>query len=290
MYGRKTRLLLELHTATSIDAEKLIRNHVLHSLYCVKKNESYQWYFFLEVNEQPWHIHPIASEESSELRYLHSTPNLFNYISNYDNNTFLYVKLLRGRPPIKTIDYHVISLVNPDLPVKVKLLLGKYKCHSLFDIHKAELQCMQLSRALLSRDESEVYVTIEDDKTIVNYLKSNDNQLQQKSSNTNEKHINEIEIIRNNQISNPKTENKVHFKQLVSIKNFSNNDKIISNQQKIILGHSTSNKLYQNHDKRLKQNEKSHQIQQTIIQNRPILLSSSSSLSTSTFNNHRNIN
>ncbi|CAF1032684.1 unnamed protein product [Rotaria sordida] len=147
---------------------------------------------------------------------------------------------------------------------------------------------MQLSRALLSRDESEVYVTIEDDKTIVNYLKSNDNQLQQKSSNTNEKHINEIEIIRNNQISNPKTENKVHFKQLVSIKKFSNNDKIISNQQKIILGHSTSNKLYQNHDKRLKQNEKSHQIQQTIIQNRPILLSSS--LSTSTFNNHRNIN
>ncbi|CAF1451459.1 unnamed protein product [Rotaria sordida] len=271
MYGRKIRLLLELLTATSIDEEKLIRNRVLHSLYCVKKNESYQRYFFLEVNEQSWHIHPIASEESSELRYLHSIENLFNYISNYDNNTFVYVKLLRGRPPIKTIDY-------------------KYKCHSLFDIHKAELQCMQLSRALLSRDESEVYVTIEDNKTIANYLKSNDNQLQQKSSNTNEKHINEIEIIRNNQISNPKTENKVHFKQLVSIKKFSNNDKIISNQQKIILGHSTSNKLYQNHDKRLKQNEKSHQIQQTIIQNRPILLSSSSSLFTSTFNNHRNIN
>ncbi|CAF1032666.1 unnamed protein product [Rotaria sordida] len=120
----KTRLLLELLTVTSIDEEKLIRNRVLHSLY---------------FNEQPWHIHPIASEESSELRYLHSTQNLFNYISNYDNNTFLYVKLLRGRSPIKTIDCnvymlfrrtligdkipichvkdHVISLVNPDLPV-----------------------------------------------------------------------------------------------------------------------------------------------------------------------------
>ncbi|CAF2655347.1 unnamed protein product [Rotaria sp. Silwood2] len=322
---RKSRLLFAFRKTGSIDEEKLIRNRVLRSLYCVTKNEPYPRYFFLEVNEKPCDIHPIASEGSSELRYLHSTQNLFDYISSYESNISLFVKLLQGKVPRKAINSngymlfrrtligdkvpiylikdHVICLVNPDLPVEVKVPINRHRWHTLLDTRKAELKCMQLSLTLLSRDESEIYVTVEDDKIIANYLKSNDNPQQQQSSDRNEKHTDDVKIIRYSQILSSKTGNNTHLKQLTSTKNFSNNDKILSNQQKTKLTkstpftHSTSDKFCQNHDKQIKQNgnknkrqhskqdEKSHEIQQTIFQDKSILLSSS--LSSSTFNKHK---
>jgi len=76
--------------------ERLICNRVLRTLYCSTKNEPHKRRFRLEVNEQPCDIRPIASEGSAELRYLHSTQNLFDYLLNYGNDTVLYVKLIRG--------------------------------------------------------------------------------------------------------------------------------------------------------------------------------------------------
>ena len=82
------------------EKEKLVRNRVVRTLYCTTKNEPQKRRFILEVNEQPCDIRPIALEGSSELRYLHSTQNLFNYMLNYGNDTFLNVKLLRGKNKI----------------------------------------------------------------------------------------------------------------------------------------------------------------------------------------------
>ena len=79
-----------------VGQEQLIRNRVLRALYCTTKNETRRRHFLLEVNEQPCEIRPIASEGSSELRYLHSTQNLYDYMSSYRNDVMLYVKLLRG--------------------------------------------------------------------------------------------------------------------------------------------------------------------------------------------------
>ncbi len=76
--------------------ETLLRNRVVRTLYCTTKNEPHRRRFLLEVNEQSCDIRPIASEGSTELRYLHSTQNLFDYILNHGNHTFLYVQLLRG--------------------------------------------------------------------------------------------------------------------------------------------------------------------------------------------------
>lgn len=78
------------------DTEQLIRNRAIRTLYCTTKNEPHRRRFLLEINEQPCDIRPIASEGSTELRYLHSTQNLFDYMLNYGTDTFLYVKLLRG--------------------------------------------------------------------------------------------------------------------------------------------------------------------------------------------------
>ncbi|CAF5147292.1 unnamed protein product, partial [Rotaria sp. Silwood1] len=282
----KSRLLLALLIATNYNEEKLIRNRVLRSLYCVTKNESDPRHFFLEVNQKPCDIHPIASEGSSELRCLHSTQNLFNYISNHQNNTFLFVKLLRGKIPIKAIESYgymllknvligdlvpmcritdyTMFLVNPDLPVRVKLPTYEYKWHSLFDIRKAELKCMQLSLTLVSQDESEIYVIVGDEKVMANYFSSDSNQQQQlfitqRPLDKNEKYVDEIEIMRYSQMLKSKNENNIRV-QLQSTKNFSNDNNIISNQQtiklpkSIPLPHLTSDKVKQNHNKQLKEN------------------------------------
>lgn len=74
----------------------LIRNRAVRALYCATKNETRRRHFFLEVNEQPCEIRPIAFEGSTELRYLHSTQNLYDYMSSYGEDAVLYVKLLRG--------------------------------------------------------------------------------------------------------------------------------------------------------------------------------------------------
>ena len=79
-----------------IQQEQLIRNRVVRALYCTTKDETRKRHFLLEVSEQPCEIRPIASEGSPELRYLHSTQNLYDYMLSYCNDTVLYVKLLRG--------------------------------------------------------------------------------------------------------------------------------------------------------------------------------------------------
>jgi hypothetical protein len=82
----------------------MIRNRALRSIYCATKNESHKRRFLLEVNEQPCDIRPIASEGSTELRYLQSTKNLYEYMLTYGNDTLLYIKLLRGSTRMLTND------------------------------------------------------------------------------------------------------------------------------------------------------------------------------------------
>ena len=81
--------------------------------------------------------------------------------------------------PICRVEDMEITLVSPDLPVKVKLpTRSEAVWRSLSEVRAAEVQCMQLSLALLARHESEMYVTIEADKNASNYLQSNYNQQQ----------------------------------------------------------------------------------------------------------------
>ncbi len=96
----KSGMLLQLFLPNAQETEQLVRNRALRTLSCTTKNEPHKRRFLLEVNEQSCDIRPIASEGSIELRYLHSTKNLFDYMLNYGNDTFLYVKLLRGKNQI----------------------------------------------------------------------------------------------------------------------------------------------------------------------------------------------
>ena len=80
--------------------QQKIRNRAVRSLCCVTKNGSQERRFLLEVNELPCDIRPIASEGSTELRYLQSTKNLYDYLLSYGNDTVILVKLVRG-------DFHV---------------------------------------------------------------------------------------------------------------------------------------------------------------------------------------
>lgn len=93
--ARSTKILNALIPGVA-GPERLIRNRALRTLYCQTTNEKPQRHFCLEVNEQPCDIRPIASDGSSELRYLHSTRNLFKYLQTSGNDTTLHVKLLRG--------------------------------------------------------------------------------------------------------------------------------------------------------------------------------------------------
>jgi hypothetical protein len=81
--------------------------------------------------------------------------------------------------PICRVEDMEITLVSPDLPVKVKLPTRNEQIwRSLSEVRAAEVQCMQLSLALLARHESEMYVTIEADKNASNYLQTNYNRQQ----------------------------------------------------------------------------------------------------------------
>ena len=93
----KQGTLLQLLLPGIVVQEQLVRNRVLRVLHCVTKGESRKRHFLLEVNEQPCEIRPIASDGSTELRYLHSTQNLYDYMLTYGNDAVLYVKLLRGK-------------------------------------------------------------------------------------------------------------------------------------------------------------------------------------------------
>jgi hypothetical protein len=93
----KQATFLQLLLPGVLEEEQLVRNRVLRALHCSSKGGTRKRHFLLEVNEQPCEIRPVASEGSTELRYLHSTQNLYDYMSTYGNDTVLYVKLLRGK-------------------------------------------------------------------------------------------------------------------------------------------------------------------------------------------------
>ncbi len=103
--------------------------------------------------------------------------------------------------PICRVEDLEITLVGPDLPVKVRLpTKSEHLWRSLSEVRAAEVQCMQLSLALLARHESEMYVTIEADKNTTNYLQSNYHQEQrgQKPRQTTDaikKHLEECEKV-----------------------------------------------------------------------------------------------
>lgn len=92
----KQGTFLQLLLPGVVEQEQVIRNRVIHVLHCRTLNESRKRHFLLEINEQPCEIRPVASEGSTELRYLHSTQNLYDYMLSYGNDTILFVKLLRG--------------------------------------------------------------------------------------------------------------------------------------------------------------------------------------------------
>lgn len=93
----KQGTFLQLLLPGIVEQQQVVRNRVVRALHCTTKGETRKRHFLLEVNEQPCEIRPIASEGSTELRYLHSTQNLYDYMLTYGNDTVLYVKLLRGR-------------------------------------------------------------------------------------------------------------------------------------------------------------------------------------------------
>ncbi|CAF4751444.1 unnamed protein product, partial [Rotaria magnacalcarata] len=184
----KQPLLLSLLLPGVMEQEQVIRNRVLRALHCVTKGETRKRHFLVEINELPCEIRPIASEGSVELRYIHSSQNLFDYLLNHGNDAVLYVKLLRGDPPMKAVEFDgymvlksiingdkipicrvedlEITLVNPDLPVKVRLpARGEYSWHELSEVRAAEVQCVQLSLALFARHESEMYIATERQKS-----------------------------------------------------------------------------------------------------------------------------
>jgi len=106
----KASSFLQRLIPNSADEEQLIRNRVLRSLSCTTINETRKRRFNLEVNEESCDIRPVASEGSTELRYLHSTQNLFDYMLTYENDTVLFVKLIRGKKQ-KFIFYKNIHFV-----------------------------------------------------------------------------------------------------------------------------------------------------------------------------------
>ena len=167
-------------------AEPLIKNRTIRAIYCRTISETRQRHFLLEINEQPCDIRPIASEGSTELRYVQSTQNLFDYMSRYGNDTLLFVKLLRGDLPIKStasdgvlvfkrilngdqiplcrVEDLEVSLVSSNITVRVKLPTTNSRWRSTPEIRAAEVQCMQLSFALLARHESQTFVSTDLDK------------------------------------------------------------------------------------------------------------------------------
>ena len=114
--------------------------------------------------------------------------------------------------PICRVEDQEITLVNPDLPVRIRLPVGEPTWRSLPEIRAAERQCLLLSLALLSRHESEMFVTIESEKNTTNYLQSNYEREQRalavppsvtarSSSDTGKKHADETDKISGHSLS-----------------------------------------------------------------------------------------
>jgi len=203
---------------------------------------------------------------------------------------FLFVKkqliFILGDPPIKAVEFDgymvlktvlngdripmcrvedlEVSLATPDLPIKVKLPTGDYPWRSLSEFRAAEVQCMQLCLALLARHESEMYVTIEDEKNISNFLQSNSNHEERvinsrRTSDTTKKHIEEYQETSDNQLSISKHQNDVRSGQTKPAKHVSGDERKNSQQQTpklrrtLPLSHPASDKLYRNDEKRTTQ-------------------------------------
>lgn len=118
----------------------------------------------------------------------------------FDGYMVLKNTLNGDRIPICRVEDLEITLVSPDLPVRVRLpTKDEHQWRSLSEVRAAEVQCMQLALALLARHESEMYVTIEADRHRISYLQSNYNQHEQtsktRSSSTVRKHLEECERI-----------------------------------------------------------------------------------------------
>jgi hypothetical protein len=202
--------------------------------------------------------------------------------------------------PICRIEDLEVTLVNRTLPVRVKLPTGEPTWHSLPKIRAAELQCMQLSIALLARHESEMYVTTEMEKNGASFLQSNDNHDEQvstsrRTSDTIKKQSEENERKFDSQISKSKPQNDLRIEQSKQVKSLSNDEKKISKLQTPILtraltlSHPVSDKLSGDDEKRVKvnhsklerqrseQEEKTIRTQQTIIRGKVMPSPSSSS-------------
>jgi len=93
----KSGAILELFLPGIQDMDHLVRNRLLRTLSCTVRKDGHKRRFLLEINEEPCDVRPIASEGSTELRYLHSTQNIFDYLLHHGTDMFLYVKLLRGK-------------------------------------------------------------------------------------------------------------------------------------------------------------------------------------------------
>jgi len=218
----------------------------------------------------------------------------------------VFKSILNGdRIPICRVEDLKVTIVNPDLPIRVKLPTGDYTWRSIPEIHAAEVQCMQLSLALLSRHESEIYVTVETEKNTPNYLQTNFNQKQRSSnfrriSDTNKtKHIEESEKIIDNQLPISKSQKDIRSGQTKSIGNTSIDEKNVSKRltskltRPLPVSHPVSDKLYRDNEKRVLQEQlkterqrieqggKVKQTQRTMIRDK-LMTSSSSS-----FNNSR---
>lgn len=101
------------------------------------------------------------------------------------------------RIPICRVEDLEITLVSPDLPVRVRLpTKDEHQWRSLSEVRAAEVQCMQLALALLARHESEMYITIETDRhRISSRYNQHDPTFQSRSSSTVRKHLEECERI-----------------------------------------------------------------------------------------------
>lgn len=93
--------------------------------------------------------------------------------------------------PICRVEDLEITLVSPDLPVKVRLPTNEQLWRSLSEVRAAEVQCMQLALALLARHESEMYVTMGDDTAPTNSYQEQQSHRSHQISDVRKKHLEE---------------------------------------------------------------------------------------------------
>lgn len=98
--------------------------------------------------------------------------------------------------PICRVEDLEITLVSPDLPVKVRLpTKNEQVWRSLSEVRVAEVQCMQLALALLARHESEMYITIGADNNSTNSHQERQSQRTHQLSDARRKHLEECQKV-----------------------------------------------------------------------------------------------